>query len=75
MTLIEFAKLPGCIVDDRAGKGWGGAWQYSTVDHPDCYFCGFKTEDAAYRGWLFGTFGETTAKAVLKLLKQTERKR
>jgi hypothetical protein len=74
MTLEEFAKEAGCVVSlNPTPEGWNGKCQYHTVDHPNCYFCGYKTEAAAYKGWLEGTFGPTTAKAILKLLKESQK--
>lgn len=73
MTLIEFAKLSGCVVDNKAGEGWVGKWRYTTADHPFSSYCGYRTETSAYKAWLNDTFGEVASKALLKLLKQSEK--
>lgn len=73
MTLEQFAKQAGCVVSmNEDPRGWGGQYQWHTVDYPNCFFAGYKTEAAAYKGWLEGTFGKTTAKAVIKLLKKAK---
>jgi wobble nucleotide-excising tRNase len=73
MTLEEFAKEAGCVVSLHPGpENWGGKYQYHIADNPDCHFCGYKTEAAAYKGWLESTFGPTTAKAIIKLLRKSK---
>lgn len=72
MTLEEFAKLGGVQIL-RCGKEWGGTWAYTETDHPNSTYCGYRTEQAAYKAWLNGSFGPTLAKAVLKLLKEQGR--
>lgn len=76
MTLEDFAKQAGCVVtllDDP--KGWGGKYQYHSVDHPNCHFCGFRTAEAAYKGFVIDTFGETASKAIFKLLKKVKKQK
>ena len=73
MTLEKFATYAGCVVQlNVSPEGWGGKWQYFTKEHPNCYFNGFKTKQAAYIGWLRDTFGPTTSRAVLAILKERE---
>ncbi len=72
MTLEEFAKDAGVIIFD-CGEGWGGKFGYMTDDCPNLHFCGYRSEKAAYKGWFKDTFGEQTAKAVLKLLRKTQK--
>ena len=74
MTLEQFARQAGCIVSMNE-DGWGGKYQYHTIENPNCFFCGYKTEAAAYRGWMNDSFGPTTSKVVLKLLKKVEKAR
>jgi hypothetical protein len=66
MTLEEFAREAGCVVTPKFNNS--SEYQYYITEHPNCYFSGFKTEASAYKGWLEGTFGPTTSKAVIKLL-------
>ena len=68
-TIKDFAINAGVTVG-RCDKEWGGTWSYSCLDSPDCSFCGFRSEQAAYKGWLKDSFGEHTSKAILKLLKE-----
>lgn len=76
MTPKEFAIKAGCIVSEMEDpKNWGGKWQYQSADSLNCFWCGFKTEDAAYRGFLKDTFGEQASKALIALLKKTEGKK
>lgn len=71
MTLEEFAKDAGCVVQiNPSPEGWRGKWEFYSVDHPTCFFCGYKTEKAAYMGFMQQTFGETASKAILKLIKK-----
>ena len=73
MTLEEFAKEAGCVVDLHPNPDiWGLTYAYYTLDNPSCRFCGYATKLLAYKGWLEGTFGPTTAKTVIKLLRQSE---
>jgi hypothetical protein len=74
MTLEEFAKEAGCVVSLHPNPDiWGPTYRYHTIDNPNCYFCGYGTKWFAYKGWLEDTFGTTTAKAVLKLLRESEK--
>jgi len=73
MTLSEFAKEAGVIIIDCAA-GWNNCHiGYRTKDHPNCSIGYFKTENSAYKHWLLDTFGVTTSKAIMKLLKQSEK--
>ena len=69
MTLEDFAKQAGVVLVD-CGPHWGGRIGYKTSDDSNCTFCGYRTANSAYKGWLKNTFGEGAAKAVLKLLKR-----
>ena len=60
MTLEEFAKLAGVSVF-KCDPEWGGSIGYNSKDYPN-----------SRKSWLEDTFGPTTAKAVLALLKQTK---
>ena len=71
MTLEEFAKLAGVSVF-KCDPEWGGSIGYNSKDYPNSRICGFRSEAAAYKSWLEDSFGPTTAKAVLALLKQTK---
>jgi hypothetical protein len=74
MTLEEFAKEAGCVVTLHPNPTeWDGPYQYHTVDNPNCHFCGYGTKSFAYKGWLESTFEPTTAKAILKLLKESQK--
>lgn len=76
MTLEDFAKDAGCVVQvNENPKGWGGKWEYYSVDHPHCFFCGYKTEKAAYMGFMRDTFGDTATKAIVKLIKKAGKQR
>lgn len=70
MNLEQFARNAGVELVE-CGPEWGGRIGYKTKDHPNCTVAGFRTESAAYKSWLKGTFGDHTAKAVMKLLKTT----
>lgn len=67
MKLEQFAKEAGVTIVD-CGPGWGGRVGYKMKDHPNSTYCGFRSAQSAYKHWLKGTFGEHTAKAVMKLL-------
>jgi hypothetical protein len=76
MTPKEFAMNCGCVVfqmTPEQSQGYGGRWAYRSLDKPNCSWCGFRTEEAAYKGFLEGTFGAHATKALLKLLKKTEK--
>lgn len=68
MTLKEFAVLGGVKIIE-CGKGWKGKYGYTTADSTKSTYCGFKTDDDAYKHWLTGTFGGVAGQAVQKLLK------
>lgn len=74
MTLEQFAKAAGVSLVECDGN-WGGHIGWRAVDHPNSTYCGYKTEQAAYKSWLESSFGKQTAKAVIKLLQKTERKK
>lgn len=67
MSLEEFAKQAGVALVD-CGPGWGGRIGYRTRDYPNTTVCGFRSESSAYKEWARATFGENTAKALIKLL-------
>lgn len=69
MTLEEFAKKCGVVIV-KCDQLWGGTFGWSTKDRPNCSELGFKTEKAAYKGWMQQTFGDAAAKEVMKLLKE-----
>jgi hypothetical protein len=69
MTLEEFAKKCGVVIME-CDHLWGGTFGWSTKEHPNCAELGFKTEKAAYKGWMQQTFGDAAAKEVMKLLKE-----
>lgn len=68
MTIEEFAKKCGCVVVE-VGPGWGGKFGWHDKDDPDCTICGYRTADAAYRGFMKETFGKTAGSAVARLIK------
>jgi hypothetical protein len=72
MTLEKFAKNAGLTII-RCSEEWGGTFGYVTKDAPNTKIVGFKKEEMIYKSWLISTFGENTAKAIIKLLKQTEK--
>jgi len=65
--LERFAKEAGVKIVS-CDAHWGGKFAYTTSDAPNCKFCGFRSEAAAYRHWLADTFGAVASKALLKLL-------
>jgi len=69
MTIKDFAEMSGVTVF-RCGPEWGGTWAYKLKDSPNMSVNGFKTEDAVYKRWARETFGETTLKALMKLLRK-----
>lgn len=71
MTLEDFAKQAGVTLGE-CGPEWGGRVSYAVADHPNCRYCGFRTPKAAYKHWLDNSFGETTSKAILTLLKRAK---
>ena len=72
MTLEEFAKQAGMTLIECEPE-WGGRVGYKTKDHPNSSVCGYRTAKSAYKGWLNSEFGENNAKAILKLLKETQK--
>ena len=72
MTLEEFAKDAGVYIVD-CGEGWGGRIGYKEKEYPNCTTCGFRTEKSAYKSWFNDRFGYDTAKAILKLLRKTQK--
>ena len=73
MNLQEFATEAGVEIT-TCDKDWGGTIAYTEKDQPNSFVCGFMTENSAYKHWFVSEFGESHAKAILKLLKLTERK-
>lgn len=71
MTLADFAKQCGVTIVD-CGPNWGGRIGYKEKDYPNSTTCGFRTEGAAYKRWMSDTFGPSTSKTILKLLKETK---
>ena len=69
MTLEQFAKKAGVSLL-KDGKGFA----YTQADCPHSTVVGFWTPNAAYKGWLSNTFGNRTSKAILSLLKASEKK-
>jgi hypothetical protein len=73
MNLEQFAKSAGVTLIE-CDLEWGGRIGYKEKDFPNRAVCGFQNEQAAYKSWLKSTFGEHTAKAVMKLLKPSNEK-
>lgn len=71
MTLSEFAQAAGVRIT-RCDPGWGGTWAYELIDYPNCKYCGYRSAHACYRAWLSDTFGATTAKAIMDLLRRAK---
>jgi hypothetical protein len=71
MTLEEFASQSGLTVV-RCDREWGGTYGYKLADYPNMQINGFRTEKAALLGWMKGTFGERTAKALVSLFKKVK---
>lgn len=69
MNLRTFARLAGVRVI-ICGGGWGGRYGYIQLDNPNCHYCGFKSANAAYEGWLKDTYPEKLYEAMLKLLEK-----
>lgn len=72
MTLEEFAKKAGMRLT-KCDASWGGTIGYKEADHPNCEVCGFRTEKAAYKHWLSGSFGKKMSSAIEALLKETQK--
>lgn len=71
MTLEDFAKDAGVTLF-RCDPEWGGTWGYKSEDYPNTSYCGFRSANAAYKGWAEGTFGKRSTKALLKLFKNVK---
>lgn len=67
MNLKQLAVNCGVTLE-RCAREWGGTWAYSTIDAPNCKFCGYRTEAEALKAWLTDTFG-AAALALLPILK------
>lgn len=67
MNLNQFAKESG-VIFFRYKRDYDGSWGYKTEDSPTISMMGYKTKKEARMGWLQDTFGEKTAKTLLKLL-------
>lgn len=72
MDLKEFATLAGVKVI-RCDSSWGGTWGYTEDRYSNFSVCGYRNENAVYRGWAKSTFGDGTYKALQKLLNQSEK--
>ena len=70
MNLEQFAKKAGVTIVE-CDPSWGGTIAFIEKDSPTTRR-GYKTKEAAYKGWLTGKFGRSTGSAVLALLKKTE---
>jgi len=68
MTLEQFAKSAGVVLTD-CDNSWGGKIAFYEKDQPNSLMCGFRSNSAAYKRWLSDTFGLSTGKAVMKLLR------
>jgi hypothetical protein len=65
-----FAQRAGCVVQLNSNpKGWDGKWEWFSVDHPNCFYCGHKTKSAAYEDFMIQTFGPTASEALIETLK------
>ena len=74
MTLEEFAKDAGAVIQlNPEPQGWGGKWEFYNSEHPNCSYCGFKTEASAYKGFMEHKFGVHGTRAIIKLLKKVQR--
>lgn len=67
MNLEQFANLAGVTIV-ACEKEWGGTIAYTTIDHPNVKYCGFRNKQAAYKHWMSETFGENVCKALLTIL-------
>lgn len=72
MTLEQFAKKAGVQLVKCNAKDWGGPIGY-TKKSSNCTVAGFRSANAAYKHWLESTFGEGPGRAVISLLRQSER--
>ena len=71
MTLAEFAQSAGVRIT-RCEPEWGGTWAYRMADAPYVAYCGYRSEQACYKAWLENTFGKSTAKAIMDLLRRAQ---
>lgn len=72
MTLEEFAHLGGFILKEGPNE-WGGTFSYTEKDS-HCTTGNFRTAKAAYKHWLESSFDKHLSKAIIKLLKESEKK-
>jgi hypothetical protein len=72
MTLEEFAKRAGVKTFIYEGVG-GVSVSYRTKDRPNTTNTGYKNDRAAYMGWMRNEFGHNASKAILALLKETQK--
>ena len=73
MTLEQFAKKAGVSIIEYH-SGCGGNLGYTEADRKNTVVGSFRTANAAYKHWLAGTFGKQTSKAILSLLRASEKK-
>lgn len=76
MTLEEFAKDAGCVVfemhpDDAAWHG--GRYGYYEKGRPHVRNYGYRTPASACKDFMSQVYGEQATKAIIKLLKKTEK--
>lgn len=71
MTLEQFCKRAGCEVFD-CGPGWGGRFGIRDKGSQSSV-CGYRTKDAAYRGYVRHHCGQL-ANQVLSLIRASEKK-
>lgn len=74
MNLKEFATKCGVTIG-RCDKEWGGTYSYKEDDYVNSTHCGCRTEKKAYEAWLDNNFGERAKKAILTLIKQSEKEK
>ena len=72
MNIKEFATEFGVVIG-RCSGDWGGTFSYHLTDSPHVVFNGYKTERKAYEGWLEETFDKRGKKAIMKLIRQSEK--
>jgi len=51
----------------RCGKEWGGTYGYKHKADSNSSVCGYRTENAAIKGWFESAFGEN--KEMYKMIK------
>lgn len=66
--LIKELALKAGVTIVECEPDWGGRIGYTDKDCPQTTICGFRTESAAYKHWYFSKFGESTGKALLKMM-------